>query len=86
MKVIGLVCDAELDHGPVTLFASCKVQPSPGQVMVTDVWDVHDCGTVINPNLLHAQVEGALFMGMGEAMYEQVVFDDKGKPLNANLG
>jgi 4-hydroxybenzoyl-CoA reductase subunit alpha len=25
-------------------------------------------------------------MGMGEAMYEQVVFDDKGKPLNANLG
>jgi len=50
------------------------------------VWDVHDCGTVINPNLLHAQVEGALFMGMGEAMYEQVLFDDKGKPVNANLG
>ncbi|MDE3075561.1 MAG: 4-hydroxybenzoyl-CoA reductase subunit alpha [Chloroflexota bacterium] len=63
-----------------------KVDEETGYVDVTDVWDVHDCGTPINPQLLHAQVEGALFMGMGEAMYEQLLFDANGKPLNANLG
>lgn len=63
-----------------------QVDEETGVVQVTGVWDVHDCGTVINPKLLHAQVDGALFMGMGEAMYEALVFDQQGRPMNANLG
>ena len=54
-------------------------------VKVLDVCDVHDCGTVINPSLLHAQVHGVVFMGMGESIWEEVKFDDKGRILNANL-
>jgi 4-hydroxybenzoyl-CoA reductase subunit alpha len=89
-KLGGKFKGAAVGTSPAYSFAAqisqVEVDEETGQVMVTNVWDVHDCGTVINPSLLHAQVEGALFMGMGEAMYEQCVFDDKGKPLNANLG
>jgi 4-hydroxybenzoyl-CoA reductase subunit alpha len=63
-----------------------EVDEETGQVAVTKVYDVHDCGTVVNPALLHAQVHGALFMGMGEAMYEEMLFDNEGRPLNFNLG
>lgn len=61
------------------------IDEETGQIKVLDVWDVHDCGKVINPALLHAQVHGALFMGMGESIWEQVLFDQNGKILNPNL-
>ncbi len=89
-KLGGKFKGAPVGTSPAYSFAAqvsqVEVDEETGQVMVTDVWDVHDCGQVINPTLLHAQVEGALFMGMGEAMYEAMVFDANGKPLNANLG
>jgi len=88
-KLGGKFKGAPVGTSPAYSFAAqvsqVKVDEDTGQVMVTDVWDVHDSGTVINPDLLGAQIEGALFMGMGEAMYEEVLFDDKGNPLNANL-
>ena len=88
-KLGGKFKGAPVGTSPAYSFAAqvsqVEVDEDTGQVMVTDVWDVHDSGTVINPDLLGAQIEGALFMGMGEAMYEEVLFDDKGNPLNANL-
>jgi len=88
-KLGGKFKGAPVGTSPAYSFATqvsqVEVDEDTGQVMVTDVWDVHDSGTVINPDLLGAQIEGALFMGMGEAMYEEVLFDDKGNPLNANL-
>ena len=62
------------------------IDEETGEIDVTDVWDVHDCGMVINPQLLHAQVHGALYMGLGESIWEQVLFNQDGKLLNANLG
>ena len=62
-----------------------QIDEETGEIDVAEVWDVHDCGTVINPQLLHAQVHGAMFMGMGESIWEQVLFDQNGKILNANL-
>ena len=41
---------------------------------------------MINPALLHAQVHGALYMGMGESIWEEVRFDANGKIQNPNLG
>ncbi len=61
------------------------IDEETGEVRVVDVWDVHDCGTVINPRLLHGQVHGALAMGMGESIWEQVVFDEHGKIRNPDL-
>ena len=61
------------------------IDQETGEINIVNVWDVHDCGKVINPALLHAQVHGAFYMGMGEAIWEQVLFDEKGKIINANL-
>jgi len=69
-----------------TQISEVEIDAETGEIKVAEVWDVHDCGMVINPSLLHAQVHGALFMGMGESIWEQVIFDDKGKILNGNLG
>ncbi len=62
------------------------IDEETGEVTVLDVWDVHDCGTIVNPRLLHGQVHGALAMGMGESVWEQVFFNEKGKILNPDLG
>ncbi|MFQ5502274.1 MAG: molybdopterin cofactor-binding domain-containing protein, partial [Phycisphaerae bacterium] len=47
--------------------------------------DYHDCGTAINPQAVHGQVEGAVVMGTGETIMEDVQFDAKGRILNPNL-
>ncbi|MCO1603400.1 4-hydroxybenzoyl-CoA reductase subunit alpha [Desulfosporosinus nitroreducens] len=63
-----------------------QIDEETGEVDVCEVWDVHDCGQVINPMQLHGQVHGALYMGVGEAIWEEVLFDDQGKIQNPNLG
>ena len=56
-----------------------------GEITLKNVWDVHDSGTVINPGLVEGQVHGGLYMGIGEAIWEEVRFDENGRVLNANL-
>ncbi len=46
---------------------------------------VHDCGTVINPLILAGQIHGGVAQGIGNAFYEQLVFDDDGQLLNASF-
>lgn len=62
-----------------------SIDKETGEIAVVGIWDVHDCGKVINPRLLHGQVHGALYMGMGESVWEEVLFDDKGRIKNAEL-
>ncbi|MHB8766422.1 MAG: 4-hydroxybenzoyl-CoA reductase subunit alpha [Deferrisomatales bacterium] len=62
-----------------------EIDEETGEVTVHQVWDVHDCGRVINPRLLHGQVHGALAMGMGESVWEQVLFDGEGRVVNPDL-
>lgn len=62
-----------------------KVDMETGKVKVLNFWDAHDCGTAINPMAVEGQVEGAIVMGMSEALLEEEVFDSKGKMLNADL-
>ncbi|MGE5145103.1 MAG: molybdopterin cofactor-binding domain-containing protein, partial [Candidatus Eiseniibacteriota bacterium] len=46
---------------------------------------VHDCGTVINPKILAGQIHGGVAQGIGNAFYEQLVFDKDGQLQNASL-
>jgi len=46
---------------------------------------VHDCGTIINPLILAGQIHGGVAQGIGNAFYEQLVFDEEGQLLNASL-
>jgi len=88
-KLGGTFKGAAVGTSPAYSFAAqiseVQVDDETGEVTVKEVWDVHDCGMVINPSLLHAQVHGALYMGMGEAIWEEVKFDSEGKIINPNL-
>ncbi len=46
---------------------------------------VHDCGNVINPLILEGQVQGGVAQGIGNAFYEQLVFDEMGQIINASF-
>ena len=46
---------------------------------------VEDCGTVINPLILEGQIHGGVAMGIGNAYYEKLVYDENAQLLNASL-
>ncbi|MCP4606085.1 MAG: molybdopterin-dependent oxidoreductase [Proteobacteria bacterium] len=56
-----------------------------GRVTLKDVTAAHDCGFAINRTQVEGQMQGNFLMGMGEACFEEVKFDDLGKIVNANL-
>ena len=55
--------------------AEVKVTPSTGVVLVTNFTIAVDCGKVINPRQLERCVKGGAVMGLGEALKEEVTFD-----------
>jgi len=62
-----------------------RVDAETGQVTLTDVTGAHDCGFAINRTQVEGQMQGSLLMGLGEACFEEVKFDDLGRVVNANL-
>ncbi|MBM9466475.1 xanthine dehydrogenase family protein molybdopterin-binding subunit [Nakamurella leprariae] len=79
------------EHGriqPYPTYSSClhgavvEVDPDTGKVTLVDYVMTHDCGTMINPSLVEGQATGAIVMGLGTALSEQLVFDDDGALLS----
>ncbi len=46
---------------------------------------VHDCGKVINPMILDGQMHGGVAQGIGNAFFEQILYDEDGQLLNASF-
>ena len=59
--------------------AEVEIDKETGVVEMVDYAAVVDCGTVVNPNLARVQVEGGIAQGIGMALYEDVVYSEKGK-------
>jgi CO/xanthine dehydrogenase Mo-binding subunit len=80
---------AAVGTSPAFSFSSsiceCSVDLETGKVRLDRITDFHDCGTPINPQAVHGQVEGAVVMGAGEVIMEDVQYDKKGNILNPNL-
>jgi isoquinoline 1-oxidoreductase len=79
----GLACGTE-KGGYVATCAEVKVDGSTGAVKVVRLVAAFECGAVINPDHLTNQVQGALVMGLGGALFEAVKFEG-GKVLNPRL-
>ena len=62
-----------------------EVDPEAFVIAIRKYAVVHDCGTVVNPLLLDGQIHGGVAQGIGNAFYEQLVFDADGQLLNASL-
>ena len=55
------------------------VDVETGKVQVVDYYAVDDCGPAINPMLIEGQIHGGIAHAIGQALYEQVVYDDDGQ-------
>ena len=72
--------------GLACAFAEIELDTETGQVKILDIVSVSDCGTVIHPRGLEAQIKGAAIMGIGLARLEHHVYDMKlGIAMNASL-
>jgi 4-hydroxybenzoyl-CoA reductase subunit alpha len=65
--------------------AEVSVDSDTGEITVEKITGAHDCGFAINVTQVEGQMHGSMMMGMGEALMEQIIYDKKGRILNANL-
>jgi CO/xanthine dehydrogenase Mo-binding subunit len=56
--------------------AEVSVDEDTGEVTVHKVWAAHDCGRALNPVSVEGQVIGSVWMGMGQALQEEMVWKD----------
>src|SRR5690242_4366460 len=62
-----------------------EVDVESGFVTLLRHWCVEDCGTVINPQLVDEQIRGGVVQGIGAALFEQCLYDERGQLLNGNM-
>lgn len=62
-----------------------EVDPKSGEVTVKKYIAVDDCGKVINPLLVDGQIHGGIAQGIGQALWEGVVYDENGQLLTGSL-
>ena len=63
---------------PCYSYSACIVEltvdEDTGAIELDDVWIAHDIGRALNPLLVEGQIEGSIYMGIGEALMEEQVF------------
>jgi carbon-monoxide dehydrogenase large subunit len=62
-----------------------EVSTETGEVLLLDVVAVDDCGNVLNPMIVEGQVHGSLAQGIGQALFEQVIYDGSGQLQTSTL-
>ena len=67
-----------------TYICEVEVDPETGQTEIVQFTAVDDFGTVINPMIVDGQVHGGVAQGIGQAMLENVVYDDDGQLLTGS--
>jgi carbon-monoxide dehydrogenase large subunit len=69
-----------------THIAEVEVNIETGEVEITRYVVFHDCGRVINPLVVEGQVVGGVAHGVGNALFECMVYDENAQPLSVNFG
>ena len=65
--------------------AVVEVSRENGAIKILQYTGVHDSGKVINPMLYDGQIHGAIAQGIGQALWEGMVYDSSGQPLSGSL-
>jgi len=65
--------------------AAVEVDKETGVVKVLKYFAVDDCGKMINPMIVEGQVHGGVLQGVGQALLEQIVYNESGQLLTATL-
>ncbi|MBM3790176.1 MAG: carbon monoxide dehydrogenase [Acidobacteria bacterium] len=62
-----------------------EIDTDTGKIQIVGYWEAGDCGAPINPSAVEGQVQGAISMGLGAALFEEMVVDGSGQMLNPNF-
>src|SRR5438105_2776746 len=77
-KIAGPYKGSGVGSSPAYSYSACVVDVDAdartGLIRVNKVWIAHDVGRAINPLLVEGQVEGSVYMGLGEALMEEQAF------------
>lgn len=65
-------------YGYGVQLVAVEVDDTTGEIDILDYVAVHDCGTIINPQIVEGQIEGGIFHGVAGALYEELEYDDTG--------
>jgi len=85
--LLGLTKPKLSSHSFGAQFTEVTWQPEIARLRVNRVLTVIDAGRIINPRTGRNQIEGAVVMGIGMALFEHTIYDDQnhGAPINSNL-
>jgi isoquinoline 1-oxidoreductase len=81
---VGLACGTEKGSF-VAACAEIEIDRKQNKILVKRVCQVFECGAILNPDNLLKQVQGAIIMGLGPALREEMRFEN-GEMLNASFG
>jgi aerobic carbon-monoxide dehydrogenase large subunit len=70
-------------HG--THLCAVEVDTETGRVTIRSYVAVDDAGVVVNPLILEGQVHGGIAQGIGQALFEEAVYDDEGNLLTTTM-
>jgi 4-hydroxybenzoyl-CoA reductase subunit alpha len=77
-KIAGAYKGSGVGPSPAYSYSACVIDldadPRTGLIHLNKVWIAHDVGRAINPLLVEGQVEGSVYMGLGEALMEEQTF------------
>jgi len=65
--------------------AVVEVDPETGNVEILRYVAVDDCGNRINPMIVDGQIHGGIAQGIGQALFEEAIYDDQGNLLTGSL-
>ena len=68
-----------------THIAEITIDMETGSVTVDKIWSAHDCGRALNPLIVEGQIEGSVYMGVGEALFEEHIFHKNGLHRNPSI-
>lgn len=68
-----------------TYVAVVEIDPETGGIDLLRMVVVDDCGVVINPQGVRGQTIGSLVQGIGQALFEQIPYDEAGQPLVSTM-
>ncbi len=83
-KYRGSTVGSTVAYSYAALVVEVNVDEETGQVTVERVWVAHDCGKALNRLAVEGQVQGSVWMGMGQAMSEETAYFD-GLPMVPNM-
>ena len=66
-------------------FCVAKLDPDTGAVTIEKYLVAYDIGRAINPTLVRGQIMGGFAQGLGGALYEEFLYDERGEPLSVSL-